>query len=200
LTARVSGPFVVADTVDRSGKASAKPALTCEQIPKFKANGESPGPLCAELTMPAAIDAIHIAPNLATGLTMKPAPLTLSSRLQVAVAKGRFEHLPASSASQLTSPQIPSHPPAARGWHKRTAVLPQTLNRLSRPVRAWYRRCLAGRDRCLTIFGSIDWPGLKRSVYRWLQQSSNPTQERLPQLPLVEARRRFPRGFHASSR
>src|ERR1700693_275409 len=74
---------------------------------------------------------------------------------------------------------------------QRTAILLQRLKRSLHPVRAWYRRCLAWRDRCLTIAGSIDWPRMKASVYRWLWQPWNPIQWRLPDLRLFEARRRL---------
>jgi general secretion pathway protein A len=74
---------------------------------------------------------------------------------------------------------------------QRTAILLQRLKRSLHPVRAWYRRCLAWRDRGLTLVGSIDWPRMKASAYRWLRQPWKPTQWRLPDSRLFEARRRF---------
>jgi hypothetical protein len=59
------------------------------------------------------------------------------------------------------------------------------------PAREWYRRCLAWRNKCLRVLGSIDWPGMKASLYRWLQQPWNPIQWRLPESRLFEAWRRF---------
>jgi general secretion pathway protein A len=74
---------------------------------------------------------------------------------------------------------------------QRTAILPQPLKRSVHPVRAWYRRCLAWGDNGLRIVDTIDWPRRKASVYGWLWQPWDPTQWRLPDLRLVEPRRRF---------
>lgn len=73
----------------------------------------------------------------------------------------------------------------------RTAILLMRLKRSLQPARAWYRRCLAWWNRRLTIFGSIKWPRMEASVYRWLRQPCNPTRWRLPDSVLFEARRRF---------
>jgi general secretion pathway protein A len=77
----------------------------------------------------------------------------------------------------------------ARGH--RTAILLMRLKRSLQPGRAWYRRCLAWRNRCLTIAHSIKWPRMEATVYRWLRRPCNPTQWRLPDSLLFEARRRF---------
>lgn len=76
-------------------------------------------------------------------------------------------------------------------WTQRPAILLQQLKRLLHPVRAWYRRCLAWQDRYLTILGSIDWPRMKASAYRWLRQPWNPTQWRFPDSRLFETRHGF---------
>jgi general secretion pathway protein A len=73
----------------------------------------------------------------------------------------------------------------------RTAILLIQLKRSLQPARARYRRCLAWRNRCLTIAGSIKWRRVEATVYRWLRQPCNPTQWRLPDSLLFEARRRF---------
>jgi general secretion pathway protein A len=74
---------------------------------------------------------------------------------------------------------------------QRTAIFLQQPKRSPHPVRVWYRRWLAWRDRCLTIVGSTDWPRRKASVYRWLRQPWNPTQLRLLDTRPFQARRRF---------
>jgi len=70
------------------------------------------------------------------------------------------------------------------------AIVLQQLKRSLQPVRAWYRRCLVWRDRCLHFVGSIDWPGMTASIYRWLRQPWNPTPWRLPDSRLFESPRR----------
>ncbi|MGC2727504.1 MAG: AAA family ATPase [Candidatus Acidiferrales bacterium] len=44
------------------------------------------------------------------------------------------------------------------------------------PFEAWYRQCVVWRKKSLTIFGPVDWSRWKGSVYRWLQQPSNPAE------------------------
>jgi general secretion pathway protein A len=73
----------------------------------------------------------------------------------------------------------------------RTGNLLVRLKRSLQPARAWYWRCLAWRNRCLTFADSIKWPRIEATVYRWLRQPCNPTQWRLQDSLRFEARRRF---------
>jgi len=41
-------------------------------------------------------------------------------------------------------------------------------------IQAWYRRLAGRRDKTLTSIGFDDWPHMKGSLYRWLQQPCNP--------------------------
>jgi type II secretory pathway predicted ATPase ExeA len=78
--------------------------------------------------------------------------------------------------------------PARTEWN---LILSHQPNRAPQRQRAWYRLCLACKDRCLIPVGLIDWPRKKAVFYRWLQQPWDPTQWRLPNSWLFEARRRF---------
>jgi general secretion pathway protein A len=92
---------------------------------------------------------------------------------------------------------------SARGWDRflsalnfpvRTQwnlILSHQPNRAPQRLRVWYRLCLACKDRCLIPVGLLDWPRRKAVFYRWLQQPWDPTQWRLPNSWLFEARRRF---------
>ena len=62
---------------------------------------------------------------------------------------------------------------------RRGTNLHQQLERSLHGVRRWYQQYVVSMNRCLTVFGPIDWPRSKASVYRWLQQPSNPTGWRL---------------------
>lgn len=62
---------------------------------------------------------------------------------------------------------------------RRGTNLYQQLERSLHGVRRWYQQYVVSMNRCLTVFGPIDWPRSKASVYRWLQQPSNPTGWRL---------------------
>ena len=55
------------------------------------------------------------------------------------------------------------------------------------PFGAWYRRCIVWGKKSLSIFGPMDWSRLKGSVYRWLQQPSNPAEWRLADSHLLGA-------------
>jgi type II secretory pathway predicted ATPase ExeA len=76
-------------------------------------------------------------------------------------------------------------------WEQEAASLPEPPKQSVHPVRAWYRRCMAWKNNCLSFAGSIDWPRRKAFLYRWLRQPMDPTQWRLPDLRLTETRRRF---------
>lgn len=76
-------------------------------------------------------------------------------------------------------------------WQQKTASLPDPPKRPVHPVRAWYRWCTAWRENWLSAVGSIDWPRRKAFLYRWLREPMDPTQWRLPDLRLIETRRRF---------
>jgi hypothetical protein len=76
-------------------------------------------------------------------------------------------------------------------WEQQAASLPEPPKQSVHPVRAWYRRCMAWKNNCLRVAGSIDWPRRKAFLYCWLRQPMDPTQWRLPDLRLTETRRRF---------
>jgi general secretion pathway protein A len=76
-------------------------------------------------------------------------------------------------------------------WEQRTASLPEPPKRSVHPIRAWYRRCTAWRDNCLSVADSIDWSRRKESLLLWFRQPWDPTHWRLPDLRLTETRRRF---------
>jgi general secretion pathway protein A len=63
----------------------------------------------------------------------------------------------------------------------------QRLKRAFHPFGAWYSQCVVWRSKSLTIFGRVDWPRLKESVCRWLQQPLNPTEWRLADSHLLGA-------------
>jgi general secretion pathway protein A len=69
----------------------------------------------------------------------------------------------------------------------RSVNLQQRLQRAVRPFGAWYRQCIVWRNRSLTIFGPMDWSRSKASVYRWLQQPSNPAEWRAADSHLLGA-------------
>jgi hypothetical protein len=71
---------------------------------------------------------------------------------------------------------------------RRSAVLQQQVKRSLDPVRAGDRRRVVWRNRWLDIVESMDWARSKASVYRWLQQPSNPSEWRLADSHLFEAR------------
>ncbi len=71
---------------------------------------------------------------------------------------------------------------------RRSAILQQQVKRSLDPVRAGDRRRGLWRNRWLDIVESIDWARSKASVYRWLQQPSNPSVWRLVDAHLFEAR------------
>jgi general secretion pathway protein A len=79
---------------------------------------------------------------------------------------------------------------SAAQTHRRT-ILHQQLERSLHGVRRWYQRYVVSMNRCLTVFGPIDWPRSKGSVYRWLQQPSNPTGWRLTDSFRFEMRARI---------
>jgi general secretion pathway protein A len=71
---------------------------------------------------------------------------------------------------------------------RRSAILQQQVKRSLDPVRAGDRRRVVWRNRWLDIVESVDWARSKASVYRWLQQPSNPSEWRLADSYLFEAR------------
>ena len=72
---------------------------------------------------------------------------------------------------------------------QRTKTLRRRLKRSMEPLRAWYRRCVAGWGRGLTIADSMVWPRRKASISHWLRQPWDPTQWRMSDSRLFEARR-----------
>jgi hypothetical protein len=74
---------------------------------------------------------------------------------------------------------------------RRSKTLHQQLERSLHGVRRWYQRYAVSMNRCLTVFGPIDWPRSKASVYRWLLQPSNPTGWRLTDSLRFEVRARI---------
>jgi|HubBroStandDraft_6_1064221.scaffolds.fasta_scaffold05481_7 general secretion pathway protein A len=70
---------------------------------------------------------------------------------------------------------------------RRSAISQQVKQSLDQ-VRAGDRRRAVWRNRWLDIIESVDWARSKASVYRWLQQPSNPSEWRLADSHLFEAR------------
>jgi len=78
--------------------------------------------------------------------------------------------------------------PARTQWN---LIFSHQPNRASERLRVWYRLCHACKDRGLIPVSWIDWPRKKAVFYRWLQQPWDPSQWRLPNSRLFEARRRI---------
>jgi general secretion pathway protein A len=74
---------------------------------------------------------------------------------------------------------------------QRTAIPHRWLLRSLQPVRVWYRRRFVWSGRFRTATGSMDWRSRKATVYRWFRRPWDPTQWRLSDWRLFEARRRF---------
>ena len=75
----------------------------------------------------------------------------------------------------------------ATARNPRNAILDRRLKQAFDPLGAWYRQCVVLKNRCLTIFEPTDWSRLKGSLYRWLQQPSNPAEWRLADSHLLGA-------------
>ncbi len=70
----------------------------------------------------------------------------------------------------------------SRAWTQTTTPVVPLIGRWLFAVRACCWECLAWRDRGLDIVGSIDWPRLKMSAYRWLREPCDPTRWRFQDL------------------
>jgi len=246
LTTPLSSPFVVADSLPTPFKLPVPPVLPCEQIHDLGGNAESSRPRAVQTTVATApglrlVEArrpselseffFELVNQFSSGLTIKPAVLSLHPLLQAVEANERFDRLPTSKHSQVSGPQEYSHPPikfdatksgppysnltktlaprlflvrwwgrwrdrflrpvSPPAWEPGAAILPESLKLRVHPIHACHRRCLAWRDNCLTMVESIDWPGRKKSLFRWLQQPWDAKQWRLPDLRLIETRRRL---------
>ncbi|MFZ0523818.1 MAG: AAA family ATPase [Candidatus Acidiferrales bacterium] len=77
---------------------------------------------------------------------------------------------------------------AATARTPKSVILRERPKGALHPFGAWYRRCVVWRKKSLTIFGPTDWSRWKGSVYRWLQQPSNPAEWHLADSHLLGAR------------
>jgi general secretion pathway protein A len=124
ITNIVSPPLVVADNLPSSAEESASPFLDCETLPEFKGTAESSRPSDVQVTTPSASQPApmdtsrpselseffnDVSDRFFSGSAMKAAPLELSSIPSMVGAREKFDFLPTSSRSQVSSPPKPKH-------------------------------------------------------------------------------------------
>jgi hypothetical protein len=148
------------------------------------------------------------------GLTMELPLLTTPHPAYMLEIKEQADILPAPNRFQVSSSQKFVHPPTTIGAPKSGAFRSGLIELnalhqfLVRWGARWGDRLLSAvtsslrtqrtailfqrwRDKSLAIIGSTDWPRMKASAFRWLQQPVNLTQLRLPYSRLFEARHRL---------
>ena len=179
ITNLVSPPLVVADNVLSLVKEPVTPFLDCEEIPDLKGTADSSRPSDVQVTtLPASTHS----PTKVDATTSRG----FRSGLMKIIALGRILARSGRRENRLLSTGV--SPARVLG----TAIVLQQPKRSLQPIRALYRRCLVRRDRCLHFVGSLDWPLMTGSVYRWLRQPWNPTpRRRLPDSRMFDLLRRF---------
>jgi type II secretory pathway predicted ATPase ExeA len=148
--------------VEAKGKVGLLPASSRGQVPRPQKVGHPPS------TVHTAISA----PRNSGRMTLPAVRLSLTRW------GARWRDLLLSAVTSQT-------------WTRMTAMVLRGLNRAFRSVQALYRERPGWLGGCPSIVGSIEWPQMLASVYRWLRQPWNPTSWHLPDSRMFEARRRL---------
>jgi general secretion pathway protein A len=187
----VSPPQVVADNVFALAEELAPSIVEYDEILEAKGGAESSRPSNVSIATPSA--------SLPTAGMETSRPSQLSATFSD--VSNRFSSRSAMKAVPLALSSLPHG--RLRSWKRRrlsgavsparvpgTAIVLRRLKRSLESARAWYQRCLVLRQRHLHFAGSLDWPPVTASVYRWLRQPWNPKPWRLPESRLLELLRR----------